>query len=514
MSEIRLDGKVAIVNGATGGWGSGTAMVLARRGASVVLNARTQSKLDALARRIRQRGGTAIGVAQDVRTLEGAERLIERAVSEYGRVDVLMHAAGVRAVDAAAKNKETASELTSLYGGTLLEMSPESWDFVLAAELTSVFSCAKAAAAQMVDQGEGGAIVAVVGTILGAAGQSVHAAAKAGLLNALWSWSDELKPHGVTVNGVRGYVRSLLTDPGFDVEAYDFDAPRTGPELPTEPAEAGELIAWLASAEATDITGAYIGLDGAPRDVLGAQAPRCRSLQSPRLDGRGTQSEFRSDHPSSSSSSEHDPGRPRPLLRARSRSRRRGNATGVTDSYDEPNASGAPERPPRLGAREFGQRRSECAPDGAGHGGHPGNASLADHLDTDAVGAGVEVILDPSGDGLLVAPGDQAVDEPVGAAVRQVVLGEADPAKVVGVVRQGQIVVQEVAADSPGFASVSGQRHGLLGEELPGRPEDVACHRGVLRGHVVRVGTSGPAARELEHLGSKGGQDPGLGIHR
>ncbi len=263
MSEIRLDGKVAIVNGATGGWGSGTAMVLARRGASVVLNARTQSKLDALARRIRQRGGTAIGVAQDVRTLEGAERLIERAVSEYGRVDVLMHAAGVRAVDAAAKNKETASELTSLYGGTLLEMSPESWDFVLAAELTSVFSCAKAAAAQMVDQGEGGAIVAVVGTILGAAGQSVHAAAKAGLLNALWSWSDELKPHGVTVNGVRGYVRSLLTDPGFDVEAYDFDAPRTGPELPTEPAEAGELIAWLASAEATDITGAYIGLDGA-----------------------------------------------------------------------------------------------------------------------------------------------------------------------------------------------------------------------------------------------------------
>ncbi len=262
MSEIRLDGKVAIVSGATGGWGSGTAVALARRGAVVVLNARTQEKLDALARRIEQLGGTAVGVAQDIRTYEGARMLVERAVGEYGRLDVFMHGAGVRSVDAAAKDDKTATDLTSIYGGTLLEMSPESWDFVLAAELTSVFSCAKAAATQMVAQGEGGAIIAVVGTILGAAGQSVHATAKAGLLNALWSWSDELKPHGVTVNGVRGYVRSLLTDQGFDVEAHDFDAPRTGPELPTEPSEAGELVAWLASPEASDVTGAYIGLDG------------------------------------------------------------------------------------------------------------------------------------------------------------------------------------------------------------------------------------------------------------
>jgi 3-oxoacyl-[acyl-carrier protein] reductase len=237
--------------------------VLARRGASVVLNARTQSKLDALAQRIEQMGGTAVGMAQDVRTPEGAQELIDRAVALYGRVDVLMHAAGVRAVDAAARDRASAAELTSLYGGTLLEMSPESWDFVLTAELTSVFACAKAAATQMVAQGDGGAIVAVVGTILGAAGQSAHAAAKAGLLNALWSWSDELKPYGVRVNGVRGYVRSLLTDQGFDVEGHDFAARRTSPELPTEPAEAGELIAWLGSSEGAGVTGAYIGLDGA-----------------------------------------------------------------------------------------------------------------------------------------------------------------------------------------------------------------------------------------------------------
>jgi NAD(P)-dependent dehydrogenase (short-subunit alcohol dehydrogenase family) len=201
-------------------------------------------------------------MAQDIRTHEGAQRLVDRAVEHYGRVDVLMHGAGVRAVDAES-NGGSGSDLSSLYGGTLLDMPPESWDLVIMAELTSVFACAKAAAAQMVAQGEGGSIVAVVGTILGAAGQSAHAAAKGGLLNALWSWSDELRPYGVRVNGVRGYVRSLLTDRGFDVEGHDFDAPRTGPELPTEPSEAGELIAWLASSEAAEVTGAYIGLDGA-----------------------------------------------------------------------------------------------------------------------------------------------------------------------------------------------------------------------------------------------------------
>jgi NAD(P)-dependent dehydrogenase (short-subunit alcohol dehydrogenase family) len=260
---IRFDGTVAVVCGATGGWGGGTAMVLARRGAAVVLNARTQSKLDALARRIERAGGTAIGVAQDVSTFDGAQKLIDRAVEEYGRVDVLMHAAGVRAADPAAKDKATAREHSSLYGGTLLEVSPQSWDFVLTSELTSVCACAKAAALQMVAQGDGGAIIAVVGNIVSAPSQSAHAAAKAGLMAALRSWADELAPQGITVNGVRGYVRSLLTDQGFDIEAHDFDVVRTSPALPTEPGEAGELVAWLASPDAATITGTYIGIDGA-----------------------------------------------------------------------------------------------------------------------------------------------------------------------------------------------------------------------------------------------------------
>ncbi len=69
------------------------------------------------------------------------------------------------------------------------------------------------------------------------------------------------------MNGVRGYVRSLLTDPNFDIADYDFDASRGGAGLPTEPADAGEIVAWLASDAAREITGAYLGLDG-PRVTM------------------------------------------------------------------------------------------------------------------------------------------------------------------------------------------------------------------------------------------------------
>jgi NAD(P)-dependent dehydrogenase (short-subunit alcohol dehydrogenase family) len=268
MGEIRLDGKVAVVTGATGGWGGGAAYGLARRGAKVVLNARTQAKLDAFADRLAGWGGTAIGVAQDIRSFDGASTLVDAAVEAFGRVDVLVNCAGVTVTDPSVPADPAAAQgPLALYGGGLLEMPEEAWLHVLAAELSSVFACTKAAAAQMVRQGDGGSITTVVGTIVGAAGQSAHAAAKGGVLNGIWSWADELRPHGITVNGVRGYVRSLLTDPNFTIEGHDFAAARTSMELPTEPSEAGELVAWLASDEARDLTGAYLGFDG-PRVTI------------------------------------------------------------------------------------------------------------------------------------------------------------------------------------------------------------------------------------------------------
>jgi NAD(P)-dependent dehydrogenase (short-subunit alcohol dehydrogenase family) len=263
MSPIRLDGKVAVVVGATGGWGSGVAAALARRGATVVLNSRTQTKLDLLAERLRASGVEAIGLAQDIATLEGATRLIAEATERFGRVDVLVNSAGATRDDVSAPADFTGERTLEVWGGSLLHMSEESWRHVIATELTAVFTATKAAAIQMVEQGDGGAIVSVVSaTVVGAAGQSSHAAAKGGLLNSVFSWSEELRPHGITVNAVRGYVRSRITDPTWDLATFDLDAAGDSPVVPTEPAAAGELVAWMASPQAREVTGAFLGIDG------------------------------------------------------------------------------------------------------------------------------------------------------------------------------------------------------------------------------------------------------------
>jgi NAD(P)-dependent dehydrogenase (short-subunit alcohol dehydrogenase family) len=278
MPDISLEGRVALVTGATGGWGSGAAVALASRGASVVLNSRTQATLDTFAERLRATGATAVGMAADVTTLEGATRLVEQVTEQYGRLDILVNSAGMRRTDGAGA---TPDDSHGMYGGGLLGMSQASWDATIASELTMIFACTKAAAVQMVAQGGGGAIVTVVGNILGAPGESAHAAAKSAVLGCIWSWSDELKAHGITVNGVRGYVRSLLTDPEFDVSVYDFETGRGAGTLPTEPADAGEIVAWLASPDAADITGTYLGLDGPRLTVWEPKLPDTAVFRDP-----------------------------------------------------------------------------------------------------------------------------------------------------------------------------------------------------------------------------------------
>ena len=92
-------------------------------------------------------GGRAVGVAQDIRTFEGASRLVERAVEVFGRVDVLVNCAGVTVTDGVAAKEPTQPQgAMPLYGGTLLDLSEDTWNFVIAAELTSVLNCTRAAA--------------------------------------------------------------------------------------------------------------------------------------------------------------------------------------------------------------------------------------------------------------------------------------------------------------------------------------------------------------------------------
>jgi len=199
-----LDGKVTVITGAGNGIGRASALLFAREGARVVVNdlgsARDGSgagatTADAVVAEIRQNGGSAEASHDNVSSKQGADAIIEKALSTYGRVDVLLNNAGI------------------LRDKTLLKMSPEDWQAVLDVHLSGSFYCTQAAARTMKDQGSGSIInTTSVSGMLGNFGQANYAAAKAGIYGLTRTASIELQRYGITVNAVAPIAKTRMTD--------------------------------------------------------------------------------------------------------------------------------------------------------------------------------------------------------------------------------------------------------------------------------------------------------------
>ncbi len=223
-----LDGKVAVITGAGGGIGRAEALLFAREGARVVVNdlggARDGSgSSDAAASKvvdeIRAAGGEAVASFDSVATAEGAARIVAAAVGAFGRLDVLVNNAGI------------------LRDKTLLKMTQEMWDAVIAVHLSGTFYCTQAAAKQMLAQasrgeGDGGRIVNTtsVSGMLGNFGQSNYSAAKAGIYGFTRTAAIELQKHRITVNAVAPIAKTRLTEDlpmfqGIDTLTPDHIAP-------------------------------------------------------------------------------------------------------------------------------------------------------------------------------------------------------------------------------------------------------------------------------------------------
>jgi len=244
---INLAGQVAVVIGGTGGFGRGACLGLAERGASVVVNARSQERIDELVETIKSKGGHAVGIAESVITLDSAQMVIAKAVEAFGHVDTLVNCAG-HAMD-----------------HSILKTTWEEWQAMIDVELMSAFAGVKAAADHMATSGFGGSIITVAGHggIYGMAGSSGHAAAKGGVIAATWGWAEELIKHGITVNCIRGRVDSVISRDGMSRYYAKESKTKTPREIKFyEPQESAPLIVWLASSEARDITGRCIGIDG------------------------------------------------------------------------------------------------------------------------------------------------------------------------------------------------------------------------------------------------------------
>lgn len=249
-----LHGKVAIVTGSGQGLGRAYAEALAQAGAAVVVNDVNQAAAQETTERIVAGGGRAVAEVGAVGGSEVAQALVDRAVSEFGRLDILVTNAGV------------------LRDRVLWKMTDEDFDLVIETHLRGTFTCARAAATRMREQGEGGRII-VVGSPAGEFGnfgQTNYAAAKAGIVTFARVWSMELARDRITANAIvpTAWTQMTATIPIYEplvagaAEGQDFPAQVRREHAIGWPEDCAPLVVFLASDLAAGITGQAVGIGG------------------------------------------------------------------------------------------------------------------------------------------------------------------------------------------------------------------------------------------------------------
>jgi NAD(P)-dependent dehydrogenase (short-subunit alcohol dehydrogenase family) len=254
MSELRLDGKVAVVTGSGRGLGRAYALALGAAGAAVVVNDVDERSAGDTVETIVSAGGRAVAHVAPVGESATAEALVKRAVDGFGRLDVMVTNAGV------------------LRDTVLWKMTDEDFDLVLRTHLRGTFTCARAAAIRMREQGDGGRII-VVGSPAGQFGnfgQTNYAAAKAGIVAFARTWSLELARSQITVNAIvpTAWTQMTATIP---VYAPLVDSVAAGEPFPPAvrrdhalglPEDCAPLVVFLASEAGAEVSGQAIGIGG------------------------------------------------------------------------------------------------------------------------------------------------------------------------------------------------------------------------------------------------------------
>lgn len=267
---MRLKDKVAVITGAGAGIGSSIAQAFAREGAKVICSSRRASNVNAVAETILAAGGEAVAIQCDVSAEDDVKRLVQATLEKYGRLDVLVNNAGVNYV------KE--------FEG----VTPSDWDRVINTDLRGTYLCSWYAIPQMIRQGMGSIInITSVHTLACLPGAAPYDAAKWGVVGLTKSMAVEFAARNIRVNAL---------SPGLiDTQIWD-DIKSAAPDLHEcldywrsnipmgrvgTPAEIASLAVFLASDEASYVTGANIVADGGMTSQLISQA----SFKSESLEG-------------------------------------------------------------------------------------------------------------------------------------------------------------------------------------------------------------------------------------
>jgi len=240
-----VEGRIALVTGASQGIGRACALLLAESGAKLALCARSQEKLEELAAEIKGKGGEAEAFPLDVRHEEAIKAAVKSVIARFGKLDILVNNAGI-----------TRDQL-------ILRMKRADWDDVIATNLTAPFLLTQAAIGSMLKQRWGRIvnITSIFGQI-GQAGQANYSSSKAGLIGLTMAVAREVASRNITVNAVApGFIETAMTAvlPAELKENILKSIPlgRPGSEV-----DVAHAVRFLASEEAGYITGQVLKVNG------------------------------------------------------------------------------------------------------------------------------------------------------------------------------------------------------------------------------------------------------------
>jgi len=245
---VKFRDRVALVTGGGRGIGAATARLLAAEGARVAVSDLDEAPAREVASAI---GG--FGVACDVSDRRSVEAMVERTVTELGRLDILVTCAGI------------------IRDNLIFKMTDEDWDSVIDTHLKGTFLCARVAQKQMVEQKYGKMVFLSSTSALGNRGQANYSAAKAGLQGMARTLAIELGPFNVNVNTVApGFVETRMTRATAERMGMDYETFKLGAasQIPLrrvgQPEDIASVIAFLCSDESSFVSGQTIYVRGGP----------------------------------------------------------------------------------------------------------------------------------------------------------------------------------------------------------------------------------------------------------
>src|SRR5712664_4210226 len=242
---MKLEGRVALVTGASQGIGHACALSLAGQGASVAVAARNQQKLDELVAQIAAKGGKAAAFVMDVADEEQIKSGIKSALGQFGKIDILVNNAGI-----------TRDQL-------VMRMKRADWDAVLSTNLTSAYLCIQQVIGTMLKQ-RWGRIINITSVFgqMGQAGQANYAASKAGLIGLTMAIAREVGSRTITCNAVApGLIETAMTA-GLGDEFKQNAVKQIPLGRVGSPDDVANAVAYLASEEASYITGHVLNVNG------------------------------------------------------------------------------------------------------------------------------------------------------------------------------------------------------------------------------------------------------------